>query len=596
MVAWWITFGNPLANPYALESDWSGGHLLDVLFSSYHGLYFTAPVLILATLGWLVGLKRDSALFGGAVLALLGTAYSSSTRIGWWEGVSFGARYFIGLTPLFVMGFAQLVNDSRATLRAPRWLRQSLVLGAGLVCAVWTYGYFLQAFTFITSFSEYHPPQQWLAGQVVILQNLPSVLVAHWLVPRSPYLLEMLWLFAAISLLSARLVVPWLARVQFARSARLWAGLASVPVVFALVLVSTIPAGELHKQQLVESGYYQQNKARAEFDFEQFSNEFVERSRYDEATGQTRAALADMQRALVFWDTPTRQLVDAEAVSQFQPLQIQFGNELQLVGYRLAEAGEDRRASTRPIPLEGCAAFVATCSLKVHLLWRATHRLPEDYDVGVLLLDTSGQVVARTRPALGLDPFPTSWWLPRVLMSDDQEITLDGLPSPTLLRLRVEVFDAMANRRLAASANNGIIAELKRSPDTSGSGRQPVATFANEASLLAYDVIREASGASVALTWRAESVMGKDYTIFVHLLDAQNQMLAQSDGQPVAGLYPTHAWDPGEIIYDVHRVTMNADVLARLDHIAIGLYTLDDGKRLPISTGADAASFAVRAP
>ena len=181
-------------------------------------------------------------------------------------------------------------------------------------------------------------------------------------------------------------------------------------------------------------------------------------------------------------------------------------------------------------------------------------------------------------------------------MSDDQEITLDGLPSPTLLRLRVEVFDAMANRRLAASANNGIIAELKRSPDTSGSGRQPVATFANEASLLAYDVIREASGASVALTWRAESVMGKDYTIFVHLLDAQNQMLAQSDGQPVAGLYPTHAWDPGEIIYDVHRVTMNADVLARLDHIAIGLYTLDDGKRLPISTGADAATFAVPAP
>jgi len=64
----------------------------------------------------------------------------------------------------------------------------------------------------------------------------------------------------------------------------------------------------------------------------------------------------------------------------------------------------------------------------------------------------------------------------------------------------------------------------------------------------------------------------------------------------VAGLYPTHAWDPGEIIYDVHRVTMNADVLARLDHIAIGLYTLDDGKRLPISTGADAATFAVPAP
>src|SRR5207302_1420930 len=134
---------------------------------------------------------------------------------------------------------------------------RALILGAGLACAAWTYGCFLQAFTFLTSFSEYHPPQQWLAGQAVVLQNLPSLLRAHWLIPRAPYLLDNLWLFGASSLLAMRLVVPRLAPAGVRHRAHALAALACVPVCFGIFLVSTIPAGDLHKQLLAASGYYQ---------------------------------------------------------------------------------------------------------------------------------------------------------------------------------------------------------------------------------------------------------------------------------------------------------------------------------------------------
>ncbi|MEP7198872.1 MAG: hypothetical protein ABI874_03550, partial [Chloroflexota bacterium] len=161
LIVWGIIFGNPLANPYALEANWSGARLLDVLFSSYHGLFFTAPILLLAALGWLLGLRRDKALYGGALIALLGIAYSSSTRIGWWAGVSFGARYFIGLTPLFVMGFAALLEVRDWRLEVGSWkltnsrtsnfqlstFNLQLLTYVGISCCLWTYGYFLQAFT-----------------------------------------------------------------------------------------------------------------------------------------------------------------------------------------------------------------------------------------------------------------------------------------------------------------------------------------------------------------------------------------------------------------------------------------------------------------
>ncbi len=601
LVAWWITLGSPLANPYTLESNWSGAHLLDVLFSSYHGLYFTAPILLVATLGWLVGFNRERALYGGALIALLAIAYSSATRIGWWAGVSFGARYFIGLTPLFVMGFAELI-ESRGWRRVTKRVSSLSSLVAkpailfGIFCALWSYGYFLQAFGALTSFSEYHSARQWISYQAIVLRRLPELLAAHWLAPRAPFLMDSLLLFGLSSLVVVRLGARWLLDGGMGRQARWLVVLACVPAAFALFLLSTIPSGEAHKRELAESGYYEQNLARAENDFEQFSNEYVERARYDDALGQSDAARSDMQRALALWNVHTRALVIEGDAGQFQSLAVQFGDALQLVGYRIEGVGDDARADARPIVVDDCATRLATCTLRVRLLWRATERLSADYDVGVLLLDTSGQVVARTSPARGLDPFPMTWWLPKTLMSDEQEIPLSALPTPSLLRLRVEVFDAQANKRLPASVNNGIITELKRAPDTMPSSKDVFATLAGQASLLEYRLVREAGGASLALTWRADTAISTDYTVFVHLLDAQNRIIAQGDAQPLAGRYPTHAWARGEVIYDVHAIALSADSLARLDHIAVGMYTLSDGGRLSSSSGGDAIMLRGFAP
>ena len=184
------------------------------------------------------------------------------------------------------------------------------------------------------------------------------------------------------------------------------------------------------------------------------------------------------------------------------------------------------------------------------------------------------------------------WWPTGQLISDEHTLDVSEIAAPNLLRMRVEVFDASAKKRLAITdnigrPNDGIFAEVKRPSDGWSQG-QSIATLGEQISLLSYSFRREADGASLLLLWRAESSIQKDYTVFVHLLDAQSHMVAQSDAQPVEGHYPTHAWDKGEVVTDVHRLTLAADAFAKVDHIAVGMYTLADGKRLSSSAGGDA--------
>ena len=56
---------------------------------------------------------------------------------------------------------------------------------------------------------------------------------------------------------------------------------------------------------------------------------------------------------------------------------------------------------------------------------------------------------------------------------------------------------------------------------------------------------------SVTLLWKALSRPQDSYKVFVHLLDKNGQIVAQSDAIPV-GAYPTNHWLPQEIVIDPH--------------------------------------------
>jgi hypothetical protein len=110
--------------------------------------------------------------------------------------------------------------------------------------------------------------------------------------------------------------------------------------------------------------------------------------------------------------------------------------------------------------------------------------------------------------------------------------------------------------------------------------------------LLGYDLPDTlASGKTfpVTLYWRSRAATSASYTVFVHLLDVSQKVVAQHDGIPLYGRSPTSGWLPGEIIADIHELRIPPGLLPGKYLIEVGMYDALNGQRLPVSSGDDAS-------
>jgi len=97
---------------------------------------------------------------------------------------------------------------------------------------------------------------------------------------------------------------------------------------------------------------------------------------------------------------------------------------------------------------------------------------------------------------------------------------------------------------------------------------------------------------TVTLVWQALAEMETSYRVFVHLVGAEGQVLAQSDGEPAAWTRPTTGWAIGEVVVDERVIALPGDAAPGEYQIRVGLYVLD-GPRLLTATGEDAVVLPV---
>ncbi|MGA8023817.1 MAG: glycosyltransferase family 39 protein [Candidatus Acidiferrales bacterium] len=102
-----IIFGSPVRTGYSAEKfNWKSPALRNVIFSWDHGMISWTPILILALIGLVLFYRRDH-LFGVYILAsFLAFYYVISIQPTWDGNSSFGSRYFVSLSPLFILGLA----------------------------------------------------------------------------------------------------------------------------------------------------------------------------------------------------------------------------------------------------------------------------------------------------------------------------------------------------------------------------------------------------------------------------------------------------------------------------------------------------------
>jgi hypothetical protein len=110
----------------------------------------------------------------------------------------------------------------------------------------------------------------------------------------------------------------------------------------------------------------------------------------------------------------------------------------------------------------------------------------------------------------------------------------------------------------------------------------PATEFGTHAKLIGYDVLRDGATLQLELTWQILQTLLPPHRIFVHLLDANGQVIAQSDSEPTTelGRAPTGSWLPGEYLTTQHTLTLPPATQTPFT-LQTGLYLPATGARLP---------------
>jgi hypothetical protein len=86
---------------------------------------------------------------------------------------------------------------------------------------------------------------------------------------------------------------------------------------------------------------------------------------------------------------------------------------------------------------------------------------------------------------------------------------------------------------------------------------------------------------TVALFWQSDGRVTEDYHVFVHLQDADGQMVAQDDGVPVQGTRPAWDWRDREVLGDEHALVIDTSLPGGVYTLSVGMYDRSTGVRLP---------------
>ena len=110
-------------------------------------------------------------------------------------------------------------------------------------------------------------------------------------------------------------------------------------------------------------------------------------------------------------------------------------------------------------------------------------------------------------------------------------------------------------------------------------------SFGDQITLIGYDATNDAVAPgdklTITLYWKAQQMLDINYQVFVHLLDQDGNLAAQSD-KLNPGEFPSKRWSLDRYVRDEHQLILPADFPAGEYRLSVGLWVADDGWRLPL--------------
>ena len=252
-----------------------------------------------------------------------------------------------------------------------------------------------------------------------------------------------------------------------------------------------------------------------------------------------------------------------------RPVYAEFG-DVALIGYE--------RINRRYMPGD---------HVRVKLYWQVLAQSEQDHRIVLTLVDDDQQEIGRYVSYPGAGRLRTSQWSADAIYADEYLIAIDGdVFGRYPFDLRVEWENLERGQIIATNRTGdsiapalldiGAIVHLRAQPTSHGfieiaADLQP--NFDEVIRLQEFLIDTERN--EVVLNWKADASPGENYTVFMHMLDADGHIAAQADKPP---RLPTSYWRWGENYLTYH--TFPADVSLREYTLAVGWY-LNDGASYP---------------
>ncbi len=274
----------------------------------------------------------------------------------------------------------------------------------------------------------------------------------------------------------------------------------------------------------------------------------------------------------------------AEVARISHRLDVDFDASIRLLGYDLPEG------KVRPGGM-----------LRVVLYWQCLQTVDFNALAAVHALATDLETIGRSNAHPDHGRFPTSLWRPGDVIREERNVRLERFAAaPSVARIGVSLYrrDPGLTYLTYPISESGRgttyllpeLVELTGSPDRPNpelTPLQPAPLFGQEIALESFELrprqLEPGGMLYVRTRWRALRAIPRSYTVFVHLLDRSGRVVAQGDGLPAEGLYPTTSWFPGEVVPDSHQVRLPAALPDGPYRLALGWYNTGDGKKLHLT-------------
>ncbi len=261
----------------------------------------------------------------------------------------------------------------------------------------------------------------------------------------------------------------------------------------------------------------------------------------------------------------------AGPVTVGHPVGRDLGPGLTLVGYDL-----------------GVTEVEAGTKIPVTLTWKAASQPTMNLNVVVGARTADGSLAGQWSGPVGGASYPTSRWPAGQQIRQLIDVPVSATASGTVAVV-VNVNSGRTESVPSSATIGQVVIKASTHQFTAPSPtRRLDAAFAGVGTLIGFDLPGGpfVPGGQIPLTlyWKSQGSAATAYTVFVHLLDADDQVVGQRDEPPVHGTRPTTGWVADEYLRDEHDVSIAANVAPGTYRIEVGLYDPRTGKRVATGT------------